>query len=651
MPRLSIDVEARIAQLQDSMSRVEKSVTGSAERMQKAFAGVSAALGAIAGVAGLEALRRTVTNVLDTADGLNKLSQKSGIAVERLSELSYAAKLSDVSSESLATALRALNKSIDDGADGFGRLGISTRNADGTLRSTDAVLLDVAERFSGIQDGAAKAAIAQDLFGKSGTDVIPLLNAGRAGIAAYADEAQRLGIVISGDTARAAEQFNDNVTRLRESFSGLAVSAAQSVLPALLRVSEELLAGARAAGGFVNAVTQLGTINPFRDLGENLRAYRNDLEAVQKKRDQYAAMGASTDRFDEELKVLRARIEFLKFQERSRIPAGGADSQDARDLQLAQARTQEVLKAAAIKTQAVRTGKTQSDNDRAAVEAAKELGQQLSAQARERAAVAEAYNRVDLAAMDERQRAAIEAATKAAGDLQAILARTQSGQLAELERQQLVLNDALVAGTINAEQFNEAFAVIDSQRNGVLGRVADDFAKVEKTGSGAFDRLEAAVRGWGNAFTDTLADAVMTGKLNFASLVESVLRDLLRMQIQASITTPLFAAFQDVLTGSFFSGGAKPGTPMAQPGLKLPGRASGGPVSSGMPYMVGENGPELFVPGAAGTIVPSASGAGVTMNMVVNVDARSDAASVRQAVMAAANLARAQISRDMRVGR
>lgn len=90
---------------------------------------------------------------------------------------------------------------------------------------------------------------------------------------------------------------------------------------------------------------------------------------------------------------------------------------------------------------------------------------------------------------------------------------------------------------------------------------------------------------------------------------------------------------------------------MAQPGLKLPGRASGGPVSSGMPYMVGENGPELFVPGAAGTIVPSASGAGVIMNMVVNVDARSDAASVRQAVMAAANLARAQISRDMRVGR
>lgn len=648
MPRLTIDIEARFAQLQDSISRVEGVVTQSAGRMQSAFSGVSKAFGAIAALGAAAGLRNMVQGVLDVADGLNKLSQRSGIAVETLSELQYAAKLSDVSAESFSTSLRQLAKNIDEGAEGFQRLGINTRNADGSLRRTDQVLLDVAEKFSQVQDGAAKAAIAQELLGRSGADLIPLLNAGRSGLAAYADEARRLGVVISSDTARAAEEFNDNMTRLRESMSSLANSVTVAVLPTLVRLSSELVEGAKAAGGFLNAIRVLGTINPFRDNAENLRAYRKELERVQSQRDQYAKMGASTDRFDQEIAVLKARLEFLKYQERASIQTGGAGNMDARDRQLAAEASKQAIKAAPDKERAARAAREQAARDREAVEAARELGRQTAEVARERAAVAEAYNRVDLAAQDERQRASLEAAAKAAADLQAILGRTQSGQLAALEQQQLLLNDALVEGKISAEQFTEAFEVLDVERNQVLGRTKESFTGIADAGTKAFRDLEAAVRGWGNQFTDTLADMVMSGKAAFGDLIDAIIRDLLRMQIQARITAPLFGALNQGLNSLFGGGG---GAAMAQPGLRLPARAAGGPVAGGSAYLVGERGPEVFVPTQSGMIIPNRGSMGVTMNLQVNVDARSDAATVRQAVTAAAGLAQAQIARGLRVGR
>jgi hypothetical protein len=158
-----------------------------------------------------------------------------------LSKLNYAAKLSDVSLGELQGGLQLLSKNMEAGSDGLAALGISATTASGELRSTNEVMQDVAEAFAGMEDGAGKTALAMNIFGRSGANLIPLLNSGRKGLADMAGEAQSLGVVISQEAAKSAEQFNDNLTRLSEVMSGLTQSVIAPLLPKLIDLSEVLL--------------------------------------------------------------------------------------------------------------------------------------------------------------------------------------------------------------------------------------------------------------------------------------------------------------------------------------------------------------------------------------------------------------------------
>ncbi|HFD81046.1 MAG TPA: hypothetical protein ENK05_11760 [Gammaproteobacteria bacterium] len=132
---------------------------------------------------------------------------------------------------------------------------------------------------------------------------------------------------------------------------------------------------------------------------------------------------------------------------------------------------------------------------------------------------------------------------------------------AELERYQVLLNQ----GVIDQDTYNRAVA-----------QARKSFEEMEKSGDQAFQRLEAAVQVWGRAFTDTLADAVMEGKLNFRDLADSIIRDLIRIQIQRRITEPLLAAG----TGWLGSIGFASGGPVVGPGSStsdsIPARLSAG---------------------------------------------------------------------------
>jgi hypothetical protein len=99
----------------------------------------------------------------------------------------------------------------EEGSAALNALGVSATDVHGQIRPTEQVLLDLADKFSAMPDGADKAALAVKLFGKEGLAIIPFLNQGREGITALMEEAQRLGLVMSEDVARASEVFNDNL--------------------------------------------------------------------------------------------------------------------------------------------------------------------------------------------------------------------------------------------------------------------------------------------------------------------------------------------------------------------------------------------------------------------------------------------------------
>lgn len=196
--------------------------------------------GALAGGAAVGGLLAITKGVIDAGDSLAKLSQKTGIAVEDLSKLQYAAGLSGVESEALGKSLNKLAVQITAAAAGapeasatFAELGIGLRNTDGTIKGTAAVLAELADKFSIMPDGPQKAALAVKIFSKAGADMIPLLNGGSAAIKAMGDEVEALGGLMSTQLAKSSEQFNDNLDRLKTSASAVGISIANALLPAL----------------------------------------------------------------------------------------------------------------------------------------------------------------------------------------------------------------------------------------------------------------------------------------------------------------------------------------------------------------------------------------------------------------------------------
>ena len=192
------------------------------------------AAGAAASIFGI------VKSVAAQGDQAVKTSQRIGINVEALQELQYAAKLSDVENEELTMGLVKLSNAAVSASQGskeagkaFSQMGVKIIGANGKLRGNEELLTDIAERFSKMPDGPRKAALAMDVFGKSGVKLIPFLNEGREGIGKLRKEAQDLGVVLGADVAKQGEEFEDALTRGIAALNGIKNVVGAELLPVL----------------------------------------------------------------------------------------------------------------------------------------------------------------------------------------------------------------------------------------------------------------------------------------------------------------------------------------------------------------------------------------------------------------------------------
>jgi hypothetical protein len=209
---------------------------------------VGFAVVAAAATAAGAALSVAVKGAIDRADDLSKTAQRIGTTTEALSRLEWAAKLSDVSLSQLSTGLQRLSRNMLDVSNGVGAqaktafdaLGIAVVDTEGKLRSSDEVFAEIADRFSRMPDSAEKTALAMQLLGRAGAEMIPLLNSGKQGLADMAAESDRLGNTISTNTGRAAEQFNDSLTRVQTVMGGVVNKIMEAVLPSLNRLGDLL---------------------------------------------------------------------------------------------------------------------------------------------------------------------------------------------------------------------------------------------------------------------------------------------------------------------------------------------------------------------------------------------------------------------------
>jgi hypothetical protein len=152
-----------------------------------------------------------------TGDALAKMSARTGFSVETLSELGFAADLSGASMETLELGIRKMQRTLVDAAQGsksaqdaLALLGLTV--ADLAKLSPEQQFKLIADRLARIEDPTTRAAAAMELFGRSGTQLLPMLSGGAAGIEELQEVARKLGLTISTEDAKAAERFSDTLS-------------------------------------------------------------------------------------------------------------------------------------------------------------------------------------------------------------------------------------------------------------------------------------------------------------------------------------------------------------------------------------------------------------------------------------------------------
>lgn len=169
-------------------------------------------------------------------DELAKASDKTGVAVEDLARLRYAAEQSGVSFGQLEGAMARMARTAADASRGTGdaalayqALGINVMDASGQLRGGQELFTEIAQRLSEIQSPSERAAQAMRIFGRSGAELLPLLNMGAAGIDELSERAEKLGLVMDEESARAAERFNDALNDLKLGLRSTVVAVGETM--------------------------------------------------------------------------------------------------------------------------------------------------------------------------------------------------------------------------------------------------------------------------------------------------------------------------------------------------------------------------------------------------------------------------------------
>ena len=226
--------ENNIKRLGNSMQGVQ----GKVKNLKMAVGGLSTAFKALGAALLVGGFSSFIKSTIDQADALGKLSTRTGIAANSLQAFVNAGKLADVSQKQLETGLKSFARTAYEAgqgvatyADAYASLGVDVKKADGTLKASDDLLKEIADKFKDLPNGPEKAAVAMRLFGKSGADMITLLNGGSEAL-------ERFNYEVSDNFSQNAEYFNDQITILQIQFDGFRKQLLDALLPALNAIVE-----------------------------------------------------------------------------------------------------------------------------------------------------------------------------------------------------------------------------------------------------------------------------------------------------------------------------------------------------------------------------------------------------------------------------
>lgn len=638
---LSIDLEARLAKLDEGMNKAARLTEKQSARMDAALnksrevaLSLGAAFGGALSVAGIA---RFVKANTDAIDALNDVKDSTGATIENISALEDIARRSGGTLDDVSGVLIKFNAILSsaDGKNGASKaldaIGLSAAE----LKKLDPAeaLRQTAVALSAFADDGNKARLVQELFGKSVKEAAPFLK--------DLAEVGKLNATVTTAQADAAERFNKQIFGLEADLAKMSKTIVSSVLPAIQGLISELNDGAEAYGNFWDATKDIGlNVDPFKSLNQNLtstvvriREARDELASARKNSSMAGLSGllAGNDvkRLEQELSLLEKREVYLRKQQSKQ--GGRGATGNAGGYTTPEGQTVGPVKPplSVITTTSATAARVARDD--AAKSYLESLQRQLD-KTEQLTMLQEAESRLigDLAG---KFTAAQEAKVKSlASEID------QKKALADVDRYLVdLLNEKAEANRAAIEAADRWFESAMTPNERLAISLKEINALYEK---GAFKADE-----WGTAeqkrdrviqkainSTNELSDSAK----NYAqTMLEAVQRgdDLGKALEQIAMKAFIFDPLSKAIDG-LFSGAGNPAAAGASAGgfnpLNLVGSlistvfggffADGGDPPVGKVSVVGERGPELFMPKSAGTIIPNGGfGQSVVINQQISI--------------------------------
>jgi|MGYP003624552750 hypothetical protein len=538
----------------------------------KSLKGVTSAIfsmrTALIGVAGVAGFGYLIKSSLNATDTLSKTANKIGTTTEALGGLRYAAEITGVATNTMDMALQRFTRRTAEAAKGTGEakgaikeLGLNAQELN--KMPLDQRMIALADAFGKVDNESDQLRLAFKLFDSEGAALVNTLALGSDGLKELLGEAKLLGLTMSTAAAQGVEKANDSITKLLSLGKGLRDQFAAALAPAIetmVKAFTAYILKIQEAKGGIEAFAKSMAVS-----------FLNGVKAVILSLD--TMLGTVSKFFNKATGFIK------KFDKNATLDSIAHANKQVKELN----DEITVLQAA---------GKTKGLQQKA-----DKISELLLRIAKEEA---------HLARMNE------TFPTLSLGDL------------------------------INMEGVEETFTALIAGINGIGTAVTETL----KPAVEPLNDLQQGFKDWSDALPDTTANiksltnqglngltdaltAGVTGAANFAdamkSMAKSVIDSLIKMLIQKYIVDAAFGAITGFISntqaGINSSAGysAGMGDPFAS---NFGGKAIGGSVQNGQPYMVGERGPEMFVPNSQGSIVPNnrmGGGGGVVVNQTINV--------------------------------
>jgi hypothetical protein len=626
--RLTLDLIAKTGGFESGMDRAARHSQRRTREMQRQWdtvRGVILKVGAALGVAfSVRQFQQIISRNAQLIDSLAKTSAAMGIPIERLQTLEVAAKQAGTSGEKLAAGLDRMQRSLGDAA----------RSGTGANKAINALGLDIdnllrlrpdqqfeliSKALMGVENETVRASLANEIFGRNWRELSNLMkDVANDGLTTLQRELEQLGFILTSEGAARVEQMNNSLDTLSRFSQGVGQQMTVALAPAIRAVALQLTDAAKESGGFGNefqgaadkivqgvAWIQDGIAGikvTFQLVGRTIAVVALTIEL------QMAKLADSI--FNGPINAINTLISLL-----NRIPGlevgsvGPINQQAAANVALlrrAIAEGQRDIQDLALSATFPGAGlieryeQAKKEAEIAGREAAERFAKGLNSGLNDdldgaggaAAAVRKVVDEIDR----ELERLI------AAGQRVYEQTRTPAEQLAIRIGE---LNGLLDAGAISWDTYARAIFQAQEAFDATREKVKALSDESEKTNTQMSEFAVQAARNIQSAFADFLFDPFNSSlrdmARNFALTLNRMVSELLAQQLLLSFfNLPIFGGGG---LGTTLFGGA---------------RAEGGPVSPGKAYLVGERGPELFVPNTAGNVQANGDGGGVRIINVID---------------------------------